>query len=74
METDYLSGTELGMIRLFISNVQNRLCKEGISLVLQMRKLTYGGVTGFAKVTSKQGSMQELELRFSVSKACAFST
>lgn len=31
IKTGYVSGTELGMVQPFISNLQNRLCKEGVS-------------------------------------------
>lgn len=46
---DYVSGTELGMLQPFISNLQNRLCKEGsIIPILQMRGLRGGEITGQA--------------------------
>lgn len=52
MKTDYVSGTELGMLQPFISNLQNRLCKEGsIVPILQRRRLRGGEVTGLAKLT-----------------------
>lgn len=59
-----MSGTELGELHPFISNLQNRLCEEGrVISILRMRKLRCGEVTGLAKVTSQQGSKQDFELR-----------